>query len=84
MTELQGSYFVAVVGPDSKVQNRPVKVSESIGNLRVVDQGVKPGERVIVEGIQKAKPGMVVIPTPYVAEKAGSKRGGAVGRCKTR
>ncbi len=74
LSELQGSYFVAVVGPDNKIENRPVKVSESIENLRVVDQGVKPGERVVVEGIQKAKPGTLVVATPYVAEQTDTKK----------
>jgi len=72
LAELQGSYFVAVVGPDNKVQNRPVKVSETIDGLQVVDKGLKPGERVVVEGIQKAKPGTPVTPTPYYAEKTGN------------
>jgi membrane fusion protein (multidrug efflux system) len=83
LAELQGSYFVAVVGPDNKVQNRPVKVSETIDDLQVVDKGLKPGERVVVEGIQKAKPGTPVTPTPYYAEKTGNIPGEKLASAKT-
>ena len=49
--ELQGSYQVAVVGSDNKVTIRPVKVAERVGNLWIVTEGLKAGERVIVEGL---------------------------------
>jgi membrane fusion protein (multidrug efflux system) len=65
VNELQGRFQVAVVGPDNKVDLRWVKVGERTGPLWVVDEGLKPGERVIVEGIQKVKAGMVVTPKPY-------------------
>jgi membrane fusion protein (multidrug efflux system) len=65
VAELQGSYQVAVVGPDNKVDIRPVKVAERVDNLWVIDEGLKPGERVVAEGIQKVKQGMDVIPKPY-------------------
>jgi membrane fusion protein (multidrug efflux system) len=65
VAELQGSYQVAVVGPDHKVDIRPVKVAERVDNLWVIDEGLKPGERVVAEGIQKVKQGMDVIPKPY-------------------
>ncbi len=55
VTELQGRYQVAVVGPDNKVDLRWVTVGERTGPLWVIDEGLKPGERVIVEGIQKVK-----------------------------
>lgn len=60
--ELQGSYQVAVVGPDNKVDIRPVKTGERVGNLWVIASGLKPGDRVVVEGIQKVKQGMTVTP----------------------
>jgi len=63
--ELQGSYQVAVVGPDNKVDIRPVKVGDRVDNLWVIDGGLKPGERVVVEGLQKVKEGTVVNPIPY-------------------
>ena len=68
VTELQGSYQVAVVGADNKVDIRPVKVAERVDNLWVIDEGLKPGEKAIVEGIQKIKQGMDVNPKPYSAQ----------------
>ena len=68
VTELQGSYQVAVVGADNKVDIRPVKVAERVDNLWVIDEGLKLGERVVAEGIQKIKQGMDVNPKPYSAQ----------------
>ncbi len=68
VTELQGSYQVAVVGPDNKVDIRPVKAAERIDQLWVIDEGLKPGERVVVEGIQKVRQGMPVNPKPFGAQ----------------
>jgi membrane fusion protein, multidrug efflux system len=65
VTEMQGSYQVAVVTPENKVDIRPVKVAERAGNLWIIDQGLKPGERVVVEGLQKLKAGMTVEPKPF-------------------
>jgi membrane fusion protein (multidrug efflux system) len=71
VVELQGSYLVAVVGSDNKVALRPVKVGERIGAMWIVDEGVKPGERVVVEGVQKARDGMLVNPTVVTASVEG-------------
>ena len=65
ITELQGQYQLAVVGPDDKIEIRSVKVGERAGNLWVIDKGLQPGERVVVEGLQKVKAGMTVIPKPF-------------------
>jgi membrane fusion protein (multidrug efflux system) len=65
VNELQGRFQVAVVGPDNKVDLRWVKVGERADSLWVIDEGLKPGERVIVEGIQKVKAGMPVTPKPF-------------------
>ncbi|HKT35808.1 MAG TPA: efflux RND transporter periplasmic adaptor subunit [Nitrospira sp.] len=65
VTEMQGSYQVAVVTPENKVDIRPVKVGPRSGNLWIIDQGLKPGERVVVEGLQKVKAGMTVDPKPF-------------------
>jgi membrane fusion protein (multidrug efflux system) len=70
--EQQGSYQVAVVGPDQKVDIRPVKVGQQVGDMWVIDNGVRPGERVIVEGVQKARPGMVVAAAPYAPPATAS------------
>jgi membrane fusion protein (multidrug efflux system) len=51
---------VAVVGDDNKVSVRPVKVGERVDTLWILESGVKPGERVIVEGLQKVRDGSTV------------------------
>jgi membrane fusion protein (multidrug efflux system) len=61
VTEQQGSYQVAVVSADNKVSIRPVKVAERIGSLWIITEGLKPGERVVAEGIQKVREGMLVV-----------------------
>jgi membrane fusion protein (multidrug efflux system) len=66
--EVQGSYQVAVVGSANTVEIRPVKVGPRQDTLWVIDEGLKPGERVVVEGLQKVKTGLTVQPKPYVAE----------------
>jgi membrane fusion protein (multidrug efflux system) len=63
--ELQGSYQVAVVGADQKVDIRPVKVGQQVDGLWVISEGLRSGERVVVEGLQKVRPGMVVTATPF-------------------
>jgi hypothetical protein len=60
VTELQGTYQLAVVGTDNKVSIRAVKVGDRVGALWIVDSGVKPGELVIVEGLQKVQNGSTV------------------------
>jgi RND family efflux transporter MFP subunit len=60
VTELQGSYQLAVVGNDNKVSIRPVKVGPNIGKMLIIQGGLKAQERVIVEGLQKVKDGTVV------------------------
>jgi membrane fusion protein, multidrug efflux system len=67
VSELQGSYQVAVVGSDNKVQIRSVNVGERVGTDWIIDQGLKPGERVAAEGIQKVRAGMVVNGKPMTA-----------------
>ena len=60
VSELQGSYQVAVLGSDNKIQIRSVIVGERVGTDWIIDQGLKPGERVAAEGIQKVRAGMLV------------------------
>jgi RND family efflux transporter MFP subunit len=62
VTELQGSYQVAVVGSDNKVSIRPVKIGERVDTMWIINEGLKPGERVVVEGVQKVKDGAPVSP----------------------
>src|SRR5712692_2375801 len=65
VSELQGSYQVAVVGADNKIEMRTVKVGERSGTQWIIEDGLKAGETVVVEGTQKIKPGAVVSPKPY-------------------
>jgi len=71
VVELQGSQQVAVVGADDKVSIRPVTVGERIGKLWIVTQGLKAGERVVVEGLQKVRDGAPVKAVPAESAKAG-------------
>jgi len=69
---LQGVPQLMVVGPDEKVEIRTVSTGPVWGTLQVITQGVSAGERVVVEGFQKARPGMVVAATPAPPELAGA------------
>jgi RND family efflux transporter MFP subunit len=60
VNELQGSYQVAVVGDDNKISIRPVKMGERIGAMWEVLDGLKPGDRVVVQGVQKVREGSSV------------------------
>ena len=72
VVELQGNYLVAVVGNDNKVAQRTVKVGERTGAMWIVDDGLKPGEHVVVEGVQKVRDGMVVKPNLVVVSAEGN------------
>jgi membrane fusion protein (multidrug efflux system) len=62
VAQTQGSYQVAVVGSDHKVSMRTVKLGETVGTMWLIDEGLKPGEQVVVEGLQKVREGAVVTP----------------------
>jgi RND family efflux transporter MFP subunit len=72
VTELQGMYQVAVVGSDDKVSVRTVRVGERTGSMWIIEEGVKPGERVVVEGVQKVREGMPVKVTAAAPAVAGN------------
>ena len=65
VTELQGTYQVAVVDRENKINIRTVKVGDRTGTMWIIDEGLKPGERVVAEGVQKVGPGMPVKPLPF-------------------
>jgi RND family efflux transporter MFP subunit len=69
VAQSQGSYQVAVVGSDHKVSMRTVKPGEKTGTMWVIDEGLKPGEQVVVEGLQKLREGTLV--TPKLAQLSG-------------
>jgi membrane fusion protein, multidrug efflux system len=67
--EIQGLYSVMVVKSDATVEQRMVKAGDRVGNLWVIESGPKPGEKVIVEGIQRVSPGLKVIAKPAKVEE---------------
>ncbi len=64
LIQVQGTYSLAVVAADNKVQQRRVEVGPSNGELRIINSGVAAGERVVIEGLQQARDGAVVNPQP--------------------
>jgi RND family efflux transporter MFP subunit len=64
VAQSQGNYQVAVVGGDRKVSMRSVKPGQTVGTMWVIDDGLKPGEQVVVEGLQKLRAGTLVTPKP--------------------
>jgi len=65
VSDVQSKFLVAVVGSDNKVAIRPVVVGEKTGSEWIISEGLKPGDRVVAEGIQKVKDGQQVNPKPY-------------------
>jgi len=78
--ELQGTYTIGVVGPDDTVSIKTVKMGPRAGHLWAVTEGIKVGDRVITQGLQKVSDGMKVIAQPDPAE---SKTPGAAGGTAT-
>ncbi len=72
VTELQGVYNVAVVKPDDTVELRMVQAAERVGTLWVIDQGLKAGDRIVVEGVQKVRSGTKVKALPATIEEGAS------------
>ena len=68
VNELQGSYQVAVVEAENKIHIQPVRVGERSGPLWIIQEGLHPGQVVVVEGIQKVREGMVVTTTNAPSE----------------
>jgi membrane fusion protein (multidrug efflux system) len=74
VSELQGSYQLAVVENNNKVNILTVKVGARAGAMWIIEEGLKPGERVVAEGVQKVRPGEQVNPKPF-ATGAGETKG---------
>jgi len=72
VAESQGSHQVAVVGSDHKVSMRTVKPGETVGTMWLIDEGLKPGEQVVVEGPQQLKQGTLVVPKPVHSSGEGN------------
>src|SRR5467141_1136602 len=71
VSELQGGYQVAAVDNENKVSIRTVKVGDRVGAQWIIVDGLKRGERVVAEGVQKVRPGVQVNPKPFGAESKG-------------
>jgi membrane fusion protein (multidrug efflux system) len=65
VTELQGSYQVAVVGGKDTIDIRTVKVGDRVGSMWIINEGLSPGERVVAEGVQKVRSGIQVQPEQF-------------------
>jgi len=76
VAELQGNFQVAVVDQNNRVSIRPVKMGERIGGMWQVTEGLKPGEKVVVQGVQKAREGVTVAAKEWTppADKAAAAR----------
>jgi membrane fusion protein, multidrug efflux system len=68
VNELQGGYLVAVIGGNNKVSIRPIKVGPKVDTMWIVDEGLKPGDRIVAEGVQKVREGMEVQAKPFQPE----------------
>jgi membrane fusion protein (multidrug efflux system) len=80
--ELQNLHRLAIVGSDNKVSFRNVKVGPRVESLWVIEEGLKPGEKVIVEGVQRVKDGITVSAKPAPPTKAGGGDAAAAGAGK--
>ncbi len=65
--ELQGRRLMAIVKADNTVEMRPVVLGETLDNHYVIEQGLQAGDKIIVEGLLKLRPGISVDPKPYIA-----------------
>ncbi len=69
VTEIQGLYSVFVVGDGNKIERREITVGPTIGELWLITEGLKPGEKVVYEGLQSARDGMEVNPQAHKIEQ---------------
>jgi membrane fusion protein (multidrug efflux system) len=72
VAELQGSYQVTLIGSTNQIHVQTVEVGAQVGGGWIIEKGLKPGDRVVVEGMQKAKEGAVVTPKPFNGQPPAS------------
>ena len=74
VTELQGQYSVLRVNSENKVETVQVQVAEKVSGFIIIEEGLQSGDKLILEGLQKARPGMEVIPvvTDYENESTNN------------
>jgi membrane fusion protein (multidrug efflux system) len=78
--ELQGTYTVLVVGEGDKVETRKVTPGQKVGSQWIIQEGLKNGERVVVEGFQRLRDGMTVVPKPVAAAAPAASPAAAGGK----
>lgn len=76
VSELQGVYQVGVVSHDNKVTIKTVKLGPQIADMWVVESGLQVGDNVVVDGLQRVKTGMTVVPTPFKDTQTNRLTGG--------
>jgi membrane fusion protein (multidrug efflux system) len=64
VSEMLGKQFVTVIGAENKAQQQPIRTGRRLGDQWLVLEGLKPGDVIVVDGLQKARPGVVVKPVP--------------------
>ena len=69
---LQGKTFVWVMGSDGKVTQRPVTTGEQVGNVFIINEGLKAGEKIVVEGVNKLREGIPVNASAAASKAAAS------------
>jgi membrane fusion protein (multidrug efflux system) len=73
---LQGIYQVGVVNADNKVTIRQVETGPQVGDMWVINSGLQPGDKVVVDGFQRLRDGMTVNPQPFKDTQANTIKGG--------
>jgi len=76
VSELQGVFQVGVVASDNTTSIKTVKLGPQVGDMWVVESGLQAGDSVVVDGLQRVKPGMVVAPTPFKNTQTNAQVGG--------
>ncbi|MGH9662978.1 MAG: efflux RND transporter periplasmic adaptor subunit [Bryobacteraceae bacterium] len=71
VSEVQGRYHIAVVGPDNKVSIREIETGDRVGGMWIIERGLRPGDRVVSEGTTKVRDGATVNPRPDTSQVEG-------------
>jgi membrane fusion protein, multidrug efflux system len=82
VSETQGKYLVAVVGPENKIAIKQVKAGERYGQLWVIEEGLTAGDKVVAEGIQKVRDGLAITPKPFETQPGAKPEAGAPAPAK--
>ena len=71
-TELQGQFLVFYVNGENKIESRQVKISDRVGEFYIISEGLKEGDKIVLEGLQKVRPNLEIVPvvTPFESQSA--------------